>query len=252
MILIDSRIGSKELLPLFPKGTAKLSTLPYGDFAFTGNGPEGMPINIGIERKQIREIASTIVDGRLVGHQVPGLLKEYGVTYLVVEGRWRGNPKTGILEQTRGGPWVEVVNGTKRWMAGDIRKFLSTLENIAGIRLRLTEDKAETVAEVLTLHAWWTGKEWEEHRAHIAMQYPPVDTLMFTKPSVFRQVAACLPGIGIKKSRAVEDHFWKVGVEMGAALLDMILADKKDWCKVEGIDKGIAKRIIELLDLKRR
>jgi ERCC4-type nuclease len=243
MILVDSRTGSKELFPLFPKGQAKLTTLPFADFSFVGNGPEGMPINIGIERKTIREIAGTLSDGRLVGHQVPGLVKEYGVVYLVVEGRWRGESRTGILQVKTSPVWDYVQNGQARFMADAIRKFLSTLENMAGVRLRYTENKNATVQEVMALHSWWVDKEWEEHQAHIAIQYPPIDTLMFRKPSVLQYMAACLPGIGWKRSKAVEAHF--------PGIINMVLSDEKEWQKVEGIGKGVAKKVVETLNWRR-
>ena len=132
MILIDNRTGSKELFPLFPKGSAKLCHLPFGDFSFVGNGPDEMPLNIGIERKQIREVAGEMSAGRLVGHQVPGLLATYQVVYLIVEGRWRGNTQTGIL-QTKRREWEDVANGATRFMASAIRKYLTTLEMMAGM-----------------------------------------------------------------------------------------------------------------------
>lgn len=243
MILVDSRTGSKELLPLFPKGMARLDTLPFGDFSFIGNGPEGLPLMIGVERKTIREIASTISDGRLVGHQIPGLLQHYAVVYLVVEGRWTGHASTGILLENTTSGAREVQNGTVRFMAADIRKFLSTLENMAGVRLRYTPSMRDTTQEVLALHSWWTNKEWEEHRAHIAIQYPPVDTIMFRKPSLMQYWAACLPGVGWKRSRAVERHF--------PSIIDMVLSDEKEWQKIEGIGKGVAKKVIEAINWRR-
>jgi len=248
MILIDKRVGSGPLFYLFPKGQAQLTTLRYGDFAFTGNGPEGMPYQIGIERKQIREIASTIGDGRLMGHQIPGLVREYQVVYLVVEGRWRGDPKTGILQTQqywrKGYPsWEDVCNGTARFMANDIRKFLTTLESMAGVRLRYTEDQRGTIQEVLSLHSWWTGKEWEGHHAHLVIQGPPIERMWLRKPSVFQYMAACLPGIGWKRSGAVVAHFPTLG--------DMVMAGEKEWCKIEGVGKGVAKKVVEVINWRR-
>lgn len=244
MILVDSRIGSKELLSLFPKGSAQLATLSFADFSFIGNGPDGIPLNIGIERKQIREIASTISDGRLVGHQIPGLITTYHVVYLIVEGRWRGDPKTGILQSRKYRGWEDVQNGETRYLANSIRKFLFTQEIRWGIRLHLTENKAGTVQEVVALHEWWTEKAWEEHRSHIVAPYPLVENVRFRKPSAMEYFAACVlsqgsrPIVG-KRSKAAEEHF--------DSLLDMVLADDKEWCKVEGVGKEIAKRVVEVL-----
>jgi ERCC4-type nuclease len=243
VILVDSRIGSKELFPLFPKGQAQLTTLPFGDFSFIGKGPEGIPVMIGIERKTIREIAGTISDGRLVGHQIPGLVKHYGVVYLVVEGVWRGHRTTGILRELHTGLWRDIQNGPVRFMANDIRKFLYTLENMAGVRLRYTPTMEDTAQEVLALHSWWTNKEWAEHRAHIAIQYPPVDILMFRKPSLMQYWAACLPGVGWKRSRAVEQHF--------PGIIDMVLSNESEWEKVEGIGKVTARKVVEAINWRK-
>lgn len=238
MILIDSRVGSGELLPMFSKGVARCATLPFGDFCFTGNGPGGMPLNIGIERKQVREIAGTLADGRLVGHQLPGMLREYHVVYLVVEGRWRGAPGSGIL-QVKKGEWRDVENGSARFLADTIRKFLSTLENMAGVRLRYTEDKKGTVQEVEALYSWWVEKEWSEHDSHLAIQFPQVETVMLHKPSVMRRMAACLPGIGWKRSGAVEAHFQNI--------IDMVCGETDEWMEVEGVGKETARKVVDTL-----
>lgn len=248
MIQIDSRVGSKELINLFPKGKAHLTHLTFGDFSFVGNGPGGMPLNIGIERKTIREVAGELSAGRLVGHQIPGLLATYQVVYLVVEGRWRGDPRNGILQtrgyNKRGGAyWADVENGATRFVASAIRKYLVTLETMAGLHLRFTEDKKGTAEEVEALHSWWVGKEWDEHRAHMAIQYPPVDIIMFRKPTVMEFMAACLPGIGWKRSKAVAAHF--------PSITDMLMASEKEWGQVEGIGKGIAHKITEVLQFRK-
>jgi ERCC4-type nuclease len=244
MILVDSRIGSKELFPLFPKGSAQLATLQFGDFSFIGNGPGGMPYNIGIERKLIREIAGDISIGRLVGHQIPGMIQEYQVSYLIVEGKWRGDPKTGILQSKKHGKWEDIRNGETRYTANSIRKFLFTQEIKWGIRLHPTANKMGTVQEVVALYEWWTEKEWEEHRSHIVAPYPLVENVRFRKPSAMEYFAACVlsqgsrPIVG-KRSRAAEEHF--------DSLLSMVLADKREWMKVEGVGEKIAQKVVDVL-----
>lgn len=242
MILVDSRTGSKELLPLFPKGSAQLATLPYGDFSFVGNGPDG-PLHIGVERKQVREVAGTISDGRLIAHQIPGLLKEYHVVYLVVEGRWRGDPRSGLLQVAHRDRWDTIQNGSRRFMAADISKFLSSIENMAGVRLRRTDDQLGTSQEILALHGWWTGKEWEDHRSHTAIQFPQPEAALFVKPSLEFMFAALLPGIGYQRAKVVVRKFESVA--------DMVLADEKDWRAIEGIGKGIAEKVVKTIWKKR-
>lgn len=240
MVLIDSRTGSKELLPLFPKGSAKLATLAFGDFSFIGNGPGGMPYNIGIERKQVREIAGTMMDGRLVGHQLPGLLASYQVVYLVVEGRWRGGP-SGLLEQKRGREWRMVEVGTRHFMATDLIKFLNTLVIMAGVKVIKTEDQAGTVREVMGLESWWR-KKWEDHSSHFAL--PPQEVVPFSKASLQQSIAACLPGVGWKRSLAADLHFQSIEEMMGASV--------GEWMEVEGVGKDTASKIVSAMKWRRR
>lgn len=243
MITIDNRIGSKEFLPLFPPGSAKLGSLQYGDFMFVGNGPEGIPVGVGVERKQVREIAGTILDGRLVGHQLPGLLASYHTSYLVVEGRWRCG-HSGLLEEKRGKDWRTVEVGTRRFMATDLIKFLTTLELMAGIKVRKTEDKKATVVEVLGIHSWWTGKRWEDHSSHLAIPSPHLETTSFIKASLLQDLAFRLPGIGWKRSLAVEAHF--------GSIRGMFNAEEKEWREIEGVGKEMARRIVEAIRWERK
>ena len=90
MILIDDRMGSKELLPLFRPYdvTVELSHLEYADIAFFGNGPTG-PELVGIERKTLHDLVNSMRSRRLSGYQLPGLMAAYAWVYIVVEGVWR-------------------------------------------------------------------------------------------------------------------------------------------------------------------
>ena len=72
MITVDNRTGSIELLPLFPKNTAKPGYLAFADFAFTGRGyANGLPLLIGVERKTTTDLLSSMTTGRLSGYQIP-------------------------------------------------------------------------------------------------------------------------------------------------------------------------------------
>jgi ERCC4-type nuclease len=65
---VDSRTGSKELLPLLRHTgiRAELATLDCGDFAVTGNGPEGQT-EVGFERKTYGDLIDSLRSGRLAG-----------------------------------------------------------------------------------------------------------------------------------------------------------------------------------------
>ena len=115
MIQIDERTGSAELQSLFPPGVPTIvGRLEFGDFAFLGNGPEDEPVSIGVERKGIRDLLNSMVTGRLVGHQLIGLVNNYHYVYIVVEGLWRFNPTDGMMEEHSNGGWVPIQLGSRR------------------------------------------------------------------------------------------------------------------------------------------
>lgn len=234
MISVDERMGSREFLTLFPPGEAKIAHLEYGDFAFAGNGPGGMPVMVGVERKKIREIAGDLATQRFVGHQLPGLVSSYFVVYLLLEGEWSADESGRLVEGA--GYWKRLVEcGSRRFMAGEIDKFLTTMDTIVGVRVRIARNKGETVRIVRSLQSWWGGKEWGEHHAHLALPPQPV---LLRRPSLLRAIASCFPHIGWKKSGEVEEHF-------GGSISRMMGASEKEWGKIPGIGKKLARDIVE-------
>lgn len=236
MLLIDSRIGSNDLLQIVrPWGIdAELVTLDYGDVAFCGNGPDGRPVQVGIELKRLSDLLQCITDGRLSGHQLPGLLRQYQQVWLIVEGEWRAGPD-GVLVTRHHGHWEPVRLGSRRYMHRDVMKFLITLEMKAGVHVQQTPDRATTARNVAALHSWWCIDEWDEHRAHLALDTAR-DTAMLVRPSLVRRVAAELPGIGYQKSGAVSAKFKTVR--------DLANAPESDWREIDGVGKTLSKRIV--------
>lgn len=238
MIYIDSRVGSAELFPRI-KGKKQLTKLTFGDFMFMGCGPDG-PISIGIERKTVPDLRDSFITGRLSAHQIPGLLNTYTRTYLVIEGRMKVDPKTGALmtwgrkwDSKRSG-WVQDVGAQVTYRS--VMGFLNTLENYCGIRLRFTENEVATARLVNDLHTWWS-KGWEEHTSMHMFNSASEYHVGMKRPSVMRKIAADLPGIGWKRSEAVEKKFGSVR--------RMVNAAPEEWVEIDGIGKGIAKTVTE-------
>jgi ERCC4-type nuclease len=232
-------VGSREFLPLLQQ--AKLTTLEFGDFAFEGNGPGGMPVMVGVERKRIQELAGDLATNRFVGHQLPGLMATYHSVYLVVEGQW-SHREDGVLMGGLGGHYSRVVEcGSRRFMAREVDKFLTTLDTVVGVKIRTSNSKRDTARIVQSLHAWWQGKEWEEHKSHRALPTPPI---MLQRPTLIRAMAACLPGVGWARSGEVEGHFRSVR--------EMVEAGASEWKKVAGIGEKLARRIVEDLNWSRK
>jgi len=236
MILLDSRVGSKELLSKLPKGLAELAKLEYGDAAFIGRGPEETPIAVGVERKDIGDLIQSMTSGRLSNHQLPGMLASYDVCYLVVEGIWKAGPD-GYVELYR---WSANGFVTYPIRASAIYNYMTTLESLGGLRIRQARIIQDTADIIRNLHTWWTGKSWEEHTSHIDVPKtfdPGERHTDLGKPSLLCRVAAQLPGIGPTRARAVSRHF--------SSILGMCLANQQEWGSIEGVGKTTADRVVK-------
>jgi ERCC4-type nuclease len=231
MILVDNRSGSKELYPLFPSGKAKLTRLEFGDFAFTGNGPEGIPWLVGIERKTIGDLVACIGSGRMSGNQLEGLVNGYNTVYVVVEGRFKADDE-GVLVTWGFGKWKRPSHG-RQFMLRDVFLFLHTLENVVGLKTWRTGDKRETVDWIMSLYQWWTVKEWEEHHGH---QQPHTDlSPVFVKASFEQRVMAQLKGVGWVRAKAIAN--------IGASVEEMVAWDEERWKEIDGIGDVLSRSI---------
>src|SRR6185312_3670611 len=111
-ILIDPRVGSRELFGVLSSNGVKVQIardeLLSGDFCFEGRGPGEESWLIGVERKTVRDMLSSISTGRFSGHQLRLLCQMYQRYYLIVEGVY-GCDDHGILQEPRGGGrWAPI------------------------------------------------------------------------------------------------------------------------------------------------
>ncbi len=237
MIYIDSRVGSCELVDLIDDSI--LVNLDYGDISFEGNGVDGR-IQIGIERKTWGDLINSFRSGRLVGHQIIGLLENYQKVYLICEGIIRENKKSGMIEEWRHGKWMKVdysksERARQRFAYRAVWKHLITLETKLGIEIRVTVDLNETARMIEVLYGWWS-EPWESHKSHIQTYVSNQTALLRpSKPSWPVQFASVLPGIGWSRAIVIGKHFGSV--------VNMIEADEATWRSVDGIGKVIANNI---------
>lgn len=157
MILVDDRAGSKEMLDLLPPGMAQITRMPYGDCAWTGNGPDGVPVPVGVEIKRLNDVLQCIESGRFAGHQLPGLRRYYTVAYLIVEGIFRAG-SGGVLETLHEGRWVAASHGMRRYLHRDLWSWLTTMETCGGVLVRVTQGRQDTAEAVEQLYRWWTHR----------------------------------------------------------------------------------------------
>ncbi len=234
MVLVDDRVGSLELMDHIPDAIEV--RLEYGDCEIEGNGPEGK-IKVGIERKKLGELVTSIKTGRLIGHQIPGMVKHFDIVYLVVEGLWRRGPQNSI-EVWKRGRWGEAQTGRLGWVA--MHGLLCSLEEMWGVRVRTTADIRETGELIRGLARWW-GKRWERHKGHLTIytgSRAKVE-LIDGGVSILRKVSSVLPGVGYERSAAVEEVFGSVERMVGATV--------EEWMEIEGIGKITAKRVWEAI-----
>lgn len=232
MILLDPRVGSKHLAPIFEEMRAEFEITPleYGDCAFLGNGPDS-PVRVGIEIKGGRggsDFLQSMQSGRLVGHQIPGLIPAYDRHYLIVEGV-RANAHGVIWTPPRGGRVRPIF-------LADVHKYLTGVEE-SGVRVRFTLSPEHTARIIVKeLYAFWS-KDYDQHSSIPAnvLYQPSVFSLTKEDPVLarVRRVAVALKaGVGVGRSKAVAQHFGSVYA--------LVTAEGGDWTGIEGVGKKIA------------
>lgn len=242
MILIDNRIGSREIAAVIPSTTkTELTRLEYADVSWLGKGPDG-PLSIGVERKRISDLISSIDSGRLSGHQLIGLLAAYNKVFIVVEGCWRPNPLNGILEVPCGGRnWKPLQFGQSRCMASKVFNYLHSLAVVCGVGVWLTFDLKETGQWINAIYHWWQ-KEWDKHQSFYMFHNTPMPAPVVhigKAPLVARMVKELASEIGWKRANAIARRY--------PTMFELVMATEKELRTIEGIGKGLAKTIVERL-----
>jgi ERCC4-type nuclease len=238
VILIDTRVGSKDLIKYFPKHLAQLTKLEFADAAFIGYDREKKLIPVGIEVKKIDDLLACMTDGRFAGHQLPGLRRDYQHVWLIVEGAFRGNRRTGVLEIPHGrGNWVDVHRAGRTVMFRELISWLTTMTVVGGVHVHRTHTRMETSQVIWGLYTWW-DKEFTSHNALHVFNTSGAPSL-YGKPGLIRRLAKELEGIGWGRSGAVAKHFDSV--------LELVTASEKEWQKIEGIGKTTAKKVVREL-----
>jgi|GEM_PF-1590935 len=232
VIKVDSRTGSRELLRLFPLGTAEEATLEFGDFAFLGNGPDGVLYNIGVERKVVSDFISSMRTGRLQSYQIPGMLNMYNEIYLIIEGTPSVDPRDGTMSQRKGNIYHDIVYNNYPVSAAEYFGYIASISSVFGIHILTLPSKVDTVAAILSLRNFWK-KPFETHRCH---KTPYIPHLKYGA-SVAEKVASVLPGIGMKRAHDAANHF--------KSIHNMINSTVEDWTAIDGIGDVTAERVVD-------
>lgn len=236
MIWVDDRVGSKDLYtPLLKTGLpVEMLRMDYGDVAFVGRGADEKPLNIGIERKRLSDLVSSIRSGRLSGHQLPGLLGPagaYDYAWLIVEDRYKVDRQGRILVKQhhkkgarhRASEWVPLPGGMQ---ASEMEKHVLTYELCGGCHVKYTNSREDTVHFLSHLYRWWTDVSLDRHTSHLTPQQ--AGGIIALSP--FRETVRTFPGIGIRASLAVERHF-------KGSLQRAVSASVHEWAEIATLDR---------------
>lgn len=242
MIYVDRRVGSKEVLPILLRlqQKAELGDLPFGDFAFDGNGPHGS-MCIGVERKTLHDMLHCIDDGRFAGFQLPGMRQLYNKSYLILEGAWRNDEQGYLMEGFKGGSW-----GYCKYRSSSVRyeklfRYLLSVQ-LGGVTVIHSRDIEQTAFNLIEIYCYFQ-KAWKDHRSLQTLQEISLPTIG-DKPSVTREWAARLEGIGQVHSLAAEKLF--------RTPIALAKSSEIDWMRIPGIGIKTAKSVIrQIWGLKR-
>lgn len=203
-LLIDKAVGSKDFEgPLRKLGLPVESThLDSGDFAFMGRGEGGAPLFIGIEFKKIGELAQSLNTERLTGHQLLEMTPTYDRRYLLVEGDYHSNA-AGDTVVFRGKGAPSRLPGAPPFVV--LEQRLHNLAVRGGMHVRHTTSRSNTLRVLLAWYRYWTDKDLDEHKSHLAVYAPDIDGELFVGVSDSRRaIKALCPGIGDKASKTVD------------------------------------------------
>lgn len=239
MILISPAFGggekkSHDVRPHFVALDIEhhLQSMEFGDFSFIGNGPDGF-MRIGVELKTVEDFVGSMQSGRLTGHQLPGLTQAYHRAYLVLQGVYKVDRKSGLLLVPRGRLWRPLHLGSRPVFWADVERFITGLEE-AGIRMRYTRSSWETSQMIgRVLEPFW-DKPYDDHKSFQVLYVPPPLRLAREDPVTYRMrvVAKAFDKIGGARTKAVAAKF--------DSIHDMINATRDEWAEIEGIGPGIA------------
>ena len=236
MILVDSRIGSKELVPYIQRMGVKSqgTQLEFGDACFEGNGPNGR-IVIGVERKKIGDMLNCIEDARYAGHQRPGMLSMYDRNALIIEGVWKPDTTTGyLMECIAELTWKPYQYRYQKARYGTLFRYLLSIQ-IAGTIVVQSRNEEHTAYNIVELYHYFL-KKWDQHTSLMETAKLNLPSLN-GRPSLVRRWAADLDGIGVKHSLEAEKVF--------KTPLDLARGDEMDWMKIDGVGVKLAQSVVK-------
>ena len=218
--------------------------LSAGDFCFAGEGPKG-PSLIGVERKRIKDMLSSLRTGRLA-EQLVRMLNHYDYSFLVLEGTFRTNWHSGELEDRYGKDYSPVLVGKSTFLGLELESALTSILACTPVRYIRTRTDRETVEWLVSLnHAF--SSPWDKQLAKVTAIHQPEQYATVGKSSTIRRVAHALSGLGWEKSGTLEQNYNSVWDLMSTNSDCECIRPAKDYEKLPGFGKVMSKRVWDQL-----
>ena len=245
-LLIANDTGSKDLIqPLQRMGVpAEQANLDFGDIVFMGRGEKGAKLWIGIEMKTITEFAQAMTTKRFQGHQLLGMVDaEVGFDrrYLLLEGDWHHNDKGEAI--TAMGKRSKRIHGAPNAIA--FEQEIINIGTRGGFWVVQRSTRRDVLRFIVACYRYWTDKDLDQHKSHMAMYAPDLDKGLLTPPSDYRKALnILLPNIGFTVSGAVEKF---VGEQqtLRVKLARTLAMTEAEWAELETLHYNKKTRTID-------
>ncbi len=246
VLYIDSRVGSRELAPIFQKrhgAKISLTTLESADVAWCCGHTVKNPFcegnrgcRVGVERKTLSDLVGSLMKSRLDGRQVPLMLKGYTMTWILVEGIMRAGDDDSIEEYRRGG-WEKTRHGLTY---SQLEGWLCRYEVGAYGRIQIARGLSTMSASAAFCAAksqWW-WKDWNKHHfGSIAQMHAPVRAMLF-QANEYQTLIAALPNVGMVKMRKLWNHF--------GSIIEIMHATPREL-QAAGLNKKLANDVYHMI-----
>lgn len=241
-LYVDTAVGSNQLEPdLLAMGLpVEMRSMEFGDVVFTGRGEGGAPLYIGIELKMISELVGSLTTKRFQGHQLLGLCRDFDRRYLLIEGDYHHDERGRVLGAT-----MRPMKGAPSALA--LEQEVLNMQTRGGLWVRHTTGRRDTLRFIHAAYRYWTDKDLDQHKSHLALYAPDLDKGLLTPPTDFRKaLAAILPGVSYTVSKAVEDHVGGRSTSLQERLRRLLAMSYSDWANLAIVDgKGKSRRFGE-------
>lgn len=241
-IVVDHRIGSKELLPLFPSGRALLSTCDLDADCVTLGYSEEQYFQVGFERKRLSgsqsekgDFLQSFLSNRLHS-QLENMLEKFRFSYLLIEDHYWAEPASGDLVIQSPFARMKQKNGMYYWKYSALESILNSFRLYAPGRFFVlqTSGMKGTVDLILSLQDFYM--KFDEHQSIYGAYMG--EGIKKSNPAAFgKKVLSLVRGVRWKLANQLFDQIGSTENVLKA----LLQYSEIDWAKFKGIGNKTAK-----------